>query len=100
MKKLIQQSQKNTTKLDAVVKSQENVVSLMNEQRTQISEIKSILERHETEGETEKKKGKHSGKNEFYQVNQAMFYNVIFLSCYFINNHLLYILGSGKKTCS
>jgi hypothetical protein len=73
--KLIQICQKNSTKLNTVIKSQEKLETMLIEQKNQISEIMSRLDRldhHAAEVEVEdKRKNKNKSKttNDFYQVN-------------------------------
>ena len=73
--KLFKICQKNSTKLDAVLDSQERIGTMLNDQKLRIDEIKSRLdklEHHDTEIEmSSKMKGKNKGKksDEFYNVN-------------------------------
>ena len=86
MTKLIQIGQKNAAKLDTVIKNQERLEAIVNDQKGQILEIKSKLElaeqeiEHEVEDIKVKKKGKKS--DEFYHVNihiLAMFYTILLI---------------------
>jgi hypothetical protein len=73
LSKLIKLAQNNTLKLDEVLENQEKFELMMNEQKVQISDLKSRLESHTMEVDaTEakgRKKGKYVEKNEFYQVS-------------------------------
>ena len=84
--KLIQIGQKNAAKLDTVIKNQERLEAIVNEQKVQILELRSKLEvaereiEHEVEDIKVKKKGKKP--DEFYHVNihiLAMFYTMLLI---------------------
>ena len=81
--KLIQIGQKNAAKLDTVIKNQERLEAIVNEQKVQILEIRSKLEvaiEYEVEDIKVKKKGKKP--DEFYHVNihiLAMFYTMLLI---------------------
>src|SRR5688572_32864407 len=88
--------QKNAAKLDTVIKNQERLEAIVNEQKGQILEIKSKLEvaerdiEHEAEDIKVKKKGKKP--EEFYHVN-TLLSGPIFLTLFY--NHY----KIGRASC-
>ena len=99
MTKLIKIGQKNTAKLDRVIKNQERLEAIVNEQSEQISAIKGRLDQHDTvEREIEHEmegKGKKKGKKveEFYHVNihiLVTFYTMSLILILILDNHLYY----------
>jgi len=78
--------QKNSIKLDRVVKKQDQLETMINEQKDKINEILSKFEKHDdTEFENSKKgKNKSKDKTEFYQVNILLFI-IISLCCLYFN---------------
>jgi len=73
MTKLIQICQKNSSKINTIIRNQERLETALNDQKNQISEIMSILDaQRDTEAETKGTKGgksKGEEKDEFYSVN-------------------------------
>ena len=89
LSKLIQISQKNSAKLNHVLNNQERLETMMNEQKTQISEIMLRLdERHENP--KMKAKGKGTKAGEFYQVNINYFLLMPFFYAISTYNYLYY----------
>lgn len=84
MIKLIQISQKNLSKLNSIIKNQEKLETMLNDQKNQISEIMSRLDsQRDTESKTKGKgKSKENENDEFYSVN--IYYFIIY-------NFFLYI---------
>jgi hypothetical protein len=95
--KLIQIGQKNTSNLNVILENQKRFEVMLNDQKAQISEIISRLDRYpvtETDVKLEGKEGKGKGKgkkrtDDFYQVNIYMI--VIFLYIILVTyNYLCY----------
>ena len=76
MDKVLQLCQKNTAKLDQIVKRQDKFEEILSNQKESIDKILITFEEHK-EVETGKKGGKDKGKTnkfDFYQVNMCMLY--------------------------
>src|SRR5215475_10469782 len=92
LNKVLQLCQKNSAKLDQIVKKQDKLETMINEQKDKISEILSKLE--QTNNPEIRNKGKDKGKgkgkgkrgSEFYQVNICFIINLSFCLYYFYIN--------------
>ena len=89
--KVLKTCQKNSLKLDNIVKKQEELEAMINDQNDKINEILSKLQDNaavesvESKGKEGKGKGKRN-KNEFYQVN------ICFIIIYFVYAVFIFIL--------
>ena len=81
MIKLIQIGQKNSSKLTAIIKNQERLETMLNDQKKQILEIMSRLDPQRDTGAKTHGKGKNKEKetDEFYLVN--IYDNLHFFLC-------------------
>lgn len=92
--KLIEIGQRNAAQLKSVIKKQEKLEEMMVEQKEQISEIVSLLNRRDAEIQLREEKGKGKNKSkvneEFYQV--SIYDLCVYLHCSFIfaYNYLTY----------